>query len=547
MSRAFFRVPGSPRHPGGAARCQPWLIVLALFLLTGIAHASPRFIEVGNGRGLDATVVPSMLVDRDGLLWVGSREGLYRYDGYLATAFRPLPDDAGSISDVDIRALYEARDGALWVSTNTAGLNRLDRRTGRFTRFRHDSADPASLSDPSVYGVAEDAQGRVWVGSQRGLNRLEPDGRRFTRFLHDPTRSGSLANDWVYAVHGGRSGTLWVGTVGGGIDRWDEARGQFVNLLPSALTGGSRQLDDVFALHEAADGRLWAGTRGGLVVIEPSRDTARLLDLADDAGAQPLVTSMHADDSGRLWATSVQHGLIEVDLAAGTATRALLDLGAKPGNTAAQPLLSVATGAHHVFIGTWGAGVLRAPRRAPAFQWLAQVGADGLRNKNITAVMSDGTAGRPWVGSFGGGPQRIDVTAGTPTAPVVGAADDAVALAGVVSLAQLAEGRVFAGATEGLFSFGPNGKDVALDRHDPARSDGIGAGYVAALLPAAQGQLWVGVGGGGLQLRDAAGRYRTFSHDPSLRDSLSGDYITALSPGTPGFIWVGTRSDGLAT
>ena len=177
-------------HPATRAPAlQPWLLVLALLLHAGVADAARRFVEVGNGRGLDATVVPAMLVDRDGLLWVGSREGLYRYDGYLATAFRPRAGDPGSVSDIDIRWLYEARDGAIWVSTNTAGLNRLDRRTGRFTRYRHDSADPASLSDPSVYGVSEDAQGRVWVGTQRGLNRLDADGRRFTRYLHDPNRA----------------------------------------------------------------------------------------------------------------------------------------------------------------------------------------------------------------------------------------------------------------------------------------------------------------------------------------------------------------------
>lgn len=528
-----------------AGRLRAWLLVTALVLQASPTHAARPFVDVGNGRGLDATVVPAMLVDRDGLLWIGSREGLYRYDGYRATAFRPLAGDPGSISDIDIRALYSARDGALWVSTNTAGLNRLDRRTGRVTRYGHVSSDPKSLSDSSIYGVAEDAQGRVWVGSQRGLNRLDPDGRGFTRFFHDPDRAGSLANDWVYTVHGSRSGALWIGTVGGGIDRWDESKGQFENLLPSALTRGSRQLDDVFALHEAADGRLWAGTRGGLVVIEPARRTARLLDLADAAGAQPLVTSMHADDAGRLWATTMQQGLIEVDLATGIATRSPAEPPAKPGVAAAQPLLSVATGLHHVFVGTWGAGVLRAPREMPGFQLLSQVGTDGLRNKNITAAMAGDVSGQPWVGSFGGGPQHVDVAAGRAITPVVGAPTDTVAQSGVMSLAQAADGRLFAGSTEGLFGFDADGRHVVLERHDATRGDGIGPGYVAALLPAAPDALWVGVGGSGLHLRDAAGRYRTFRHDPGVRDSLSGNYITALSQGAPGFIWVGTRSDGL--
>ena len=63
-----------------------------------------------------------MLVDRDGLLWVGSREGLFRYDGYHATPFLPDADLPGTISDLDIRALYEAADGALWVQDAAAAL-----------------------------------------------------------------------------------------------------------------------------------------------------------------------------------------------------------------------------------------------------------------------------------------------------------------------------------------------------------------------------------------------------------------------------------------
>src|SRR5512137_3204441 len=149
------------------------------------ADAARRFTEVGVGRGLDANVAVSLLVDRNGLLWVGSREGLFRYDGYQATPFLPDPDHPGSISDLDIRSLYQADDGALWVSTNTGGLNRRDPKTGKFAQFHHDSSNPRSLSDESIYGVAEDADGRVWVGTQNGLNRLDADARSFVRYFHD--------------------------------------------------------------------------------------------------------------------------------------------------------------------------------------------------------------------------------------------------------------------------------------------------------------------------------------------------------------------------
>lgn len=529
------------RSPTTAA---PTIALCVALCVAPAADAARRFVETGSGRGLAATVVTSLLVDSDGLLWAGSREGLYRYDGYLATAFRPIPGDPRSLSDVDVRTLYQARDGSIWVSTNTAGLNRLDPRTGLFTRYTHDSTNPSSLSDPSVFGVVEDVQGRLWVGTQRGLNRMDPQRDGFERFLHDPAHEGSLANDWAYALHLGRSGTLWIGTVGGGIDRWDDERGRFVNLRPSALTGGSTTLDDVFSLHEGPDGRLWAGTRGGLVVIDASRRTARLFDLRDASGAQPLVTAMRPDSAGRLWVATMQQGAIAVDLRTGVASRVPFETSKADGIAVHQPLLSIAAGAHHVFVGSWGAGVFRAPLEDPPFALLGKLGSGGLRNHNVTAVLGVADAGRPWIGSFGGGPQRVDVRTGT-AEPSPAPDDDRLPLSGVMSLARMEDGRMFAGATEGLFGFDGDGGSAVLERHAPDRADGIGRGYVAALLPRDRGALWVGIGGSGLYLRDASGRYRSFHHDPSVPGSLSGDYVTALVDGPAGHIWVGTRSDGL--
>ena len=96
-------------------------------------------------------------------------------------------------------------------------------------------------------------------------------------------------------------------------------------------------------------------------------------------------------------------------------------MGVDPGPIAqldahlpAQPQLSIATTDHILFVGTWGSGVYRAPLDEPEFRLLAP-GTDGggLRDKNITAVLGRVSAGQPWVGSFGGGPQLVDVVAGS--------------------------------------------------------------------------------------------------------------------------------------
>ncbi len=524
------------------------ILALVALLLPAIgitADGGRRFVELGAGRGLDARVAVALLVDRDGLLWVGSREGLFRYDGYQASAFLPDPDLPGKISDIDVRSLYESDDGALWVSTNTGGLNRRDPRSGAFTQFHHDSAAAESLSDESVYGIAQDAEGRLWVGTQRGLNRLDQDGRRFQRHFHEPGRADSLANDWVYTLHRGPTGSLWVGTVGGGLGRWTGAGSRFENFALASLAGGPRGLDDVFAIHEAPDGHVWLGTRAGLVVLDPRQRKAERLDLTGAADEQPLVTSMRADYTGRLWVGSLGHGVFAVDTATRRWERTQLGLPGAAGNLPPRPILSIASTEHMLLVGTWGQGVFRAPLEAPPFRLLtAVVGDGGLRNENVTAVLAGDEPGRPWIGSFGGGPQRVDVEAGS-VSPSGGNADEPIRASGVVSLAATRDGTRFAGTTEGLYRHADDGSQLGVDTHVEGESGGIGPGYVSALLPAGN-DLWVGVGGSGLFRRAATtGRFDAFRHEPAVPGSLSGDYVTALLEAPDGRLWVGTRSNGL--
>ena len=521
------------------------MLTLLLPAIAVAADGGQRFAELGAGRGLDARVAVALLVDREGLLWVGSREGLFRYDGYQASAFLPDPARPGQISDIDVRALYQADDGALWISTNTGGLNRRDPGTGTFDQFHHDSTAEDSLSDESVYGIAEDAESRLWVGTQRGLNRLDRDGRVFQRYFHEPGRADSLANDWVYALHRGPTGTLWVATVGGGLGRWAGTGDRFENFALASLADGPRGLDDVFAVHETPDGRVWVGTRAGVVLLDPRQRKAERLDLTGVADEQPLVTTMRADLMGRLWVGSLAHGVFSIDTRTRQSERIHLGPPSATGNPPSRPILSIASTEHLLLVGTWGQGVFRGPLETPPFRLLAAGPEDrGLRHENVTAVAAGDEPGRPWVGSFGGGPQRVDVEAGT-VMPSGGDPGARIRASGVVSLAATRDGTRFAGTTEGLYRHAADGSELGLEAHVAGQSGSLGPGYVPALLPAGD-DLWVGVGGSGLFRRDAAtGRFEAFRHDPAATDSLSGDYVTALLAAPDGRLWVGTRSNGL--
>jgi ligand-binding sensor domain-containing protein/DNA-binding CsgD family transcriptional regulator len=520
----------------------PWLFC-SWFVLVLSAEAR-TFTPVGATNGLEARVVASMLLDQEGFLWAGSREGLFRYDGYKTRAFLPDPDEPGSISDIDIRWLYEATDGDLWIGTNTGGLNRYDRESGAFEHFRHDSANPESIIDDSVYGISEGPEGGLWVSTQKGLSRLDRASGRFEHFSHDPENSTSLSYDWAYNLHLGASGNLWISTVGGGVNRWNPASGDFTRFDVAALTDGPPDRNDTFALHEGEGGEMWVGTRQGLVRLDPAAGTAEFIDLGQQDGYLPVITGIRADESGRLWLTTMIRGVLIVDPVTGDWQPASpAPLGAA-GYLPAQPQMSLVLSSQLVFVGTWGSGVYRAPLRESQFGLLSQQTSEGLNNNTISAVMASDEPGRPWLGSFGGGPQRCDVRRATIESDAL--ETDDMRLSGVMSLARTNDARLYAATTDGLFEFSAEGTQRAMFEHDPENADGIGDGYVIALLPAGEADLWVGMGGAGLHYFDArSGRFTDHRREPDVRDSLSGDFITSLLDGREGYIWVGTRSNGL--
>lgn len=503
------------------------------------AHASSplRFNEVGVNRGLDARVVSAVLADRQGFLWVGSRDGLYRYDGYEALRFMPDPADPHSISDSDIRKLYQGRDGMIWVATNTGGLNRLDPETGRFRNYRHDADDPSSLSYDSVYGMTEDADGQLWVATQFGLNRLDPASGRFERFMHDASDPGSLPNDYAYPLLTDADGRVWVGTVGGGVARWDPATESFERIDLAAATASYAQYNDVFDLADSGDGRIWAATRAGLVKIDAANLAAEEIPL-ESFGAM-LLPALKLDDDGLLWIGHMAVGVTVYDTHTGESWPSNPDPLGTPGQLPAVPQLGLERLGDQLIVATYG-GLFIAHTRPDPFRSLAAGRHAGALNYyNVTALHFDPHTGNLWSGTFGGGVQAIDRVSLRAEPPLA-----AVGFEGIISLQALADGRLFAGETARLWEIEPSGT-ARFHAHDPGRAGSIGRGYVVSLLAEDDGRLWAGLGGSGLfRLDPGADDFEHLGPSPQ-GGGPSGDYITALLRSGPNRIWVGTRSDGL--
>src|SRR3984885_8390316 len=191
--------------------------------------------------GLPQTSALAIARTPDGYLWVGTQEGLARFDGVRFTVFDTNNEPA--FSDNYISALFVDRAARLWIGTAT-GIVVLE--NGHFTAFTR----VVQLEHAYVRTIVEGNDGRVWVGTENGL--FEIGGGRALSFKV----ANGLPDSRIRALHEDREGVLWVGT-GKGLARFDGKRFETVS-LPAESAGAS-----VTAFHEDVDGTLWVGTEKG--------------------------------------------------------------------------------------------------------------------------------------------------------------------------------------------------------------------------------------------------------------------------------------------
>ena len=166
--------------------------------------------------------------DSKGFLWIGTFEGLNRYDGYNFKIFKHNPDDTTSIGDNSIYSVFEDKSGTLWFGTFDGGLNKFNRDKEIFTRYVSEETDKNSLSNNIVYAICEDAKGFLWVGTAKGLNRFNKKTETFTRYLKNPSDNNSLSSSIISSLlYDDKTNTLWIGTKNGGLNKYDISQNKF--------------------------------------------------------------------------------------------------------------------------------------------------------------------------------------------------------------------------------------------------------------------------------------------------------------------------------
>jgi ligand-binding sensor domain-containing protein len=582
--RAFLSREGCQNDGRGTTlvtRSRALSATFALCLLMGMGatparaaasgNAPPQFLRFSVENGLSQNTVPAILRDRSGFLWVGTEEGLNRYDGYTFTVFKrqegrsdTLPDNivtalcedsqgrlwvgtrvGVSLYDprsetfrqvlqtpIDVRGVVEGEGGSLWVGTLGDGLYELGADGAVRAHYIKDTE--GGLGHNRILSVFKDHLGLLWVGTSQGtLDAFDTRTKRFARYRHDPKDPASLPSDAINAIAEDERGDIWIGTQASGVAVLDRTKGRFRHHRGD---GGGLRADLVLSLTRDAAGMMWLGTGSGLRRHRPEGDTFVAYHHDPDNSStlsSDVIRSVYSDRQGNLWAGTYSEGLNLLRRERPGFLRYVHD-PANPESLLDDSALSfLETKDGVVWVGTENGGVHRFD---PQTGRLAR-----YRNGHAaTLCLHEDAKRRLWVGTYAAGLSLFDPHQGAFTPYVIGGAleNDIV-----WDIDEDAEGVLWLATDNGLVRLDTAAREVARFRDDPAQADDVGNNFVRTLFRDREGTLWMGTLGGLASRR--GGRFTHYRHDPARPDSLPHDTVRSVLQDRQGRYWVGTAGAGL--
>ena len=443
--------------------------------------------------GLPMKRISSVLQTSTGYIWLGTQEGLARFDGFDFTIF--AKDETG-LESKTITALLEDSRGTLWIGT-VDGLTRY--RSGRFETLT--TAD--GLAGDNITAIIEDARGRIWAATyDKGVSLI--DGTSI-RTLDAET---GLSSSSVTALHEDAVGNIWMGTADAGVMRFGDG------LLTTFTTGTGLPSNEITRIDGDESGQVWIGTKSGFVIYEDAEFTTFGRDEGLPSG---VVRDFERDAAGSLWIGTeggiarLRDGRVE-------------SFAPIAGMSSVLSLEEDAEGS--LWIGTSRGGLFRVQDG----KFTTFTTEEGLGGNSVYAVHED-ARGDVWVGTLGGGVSRIRNGAVTTLG-----ADDGLETDNIVSLYGAAEGTVWFGVYgQGRLIRYRNGEF----RHFTAE-DGLPGSGVYTITEDHRGHVWLGAGSAGLVRFDGQ-EFVTFT----TADGLTDNSISAVVKGAGDELWVGTYNGGL--
>ena len=558
------------------------MIALQSPLLLGQNIAFDHFTKE---QGLSNDHISCLVQDQRGFLWIGTTNGLNRFDGYQFLVFTNSQQDSSSLSNNEINCIYEARDSTLWIGTR-GGLNIFDPGTQKFQFISLDIELDDELNNNWIETIYEDKDGIMWIGTRAGLNALETDQRSFkfievprdsddpwfsvTSIIEVPNESNELIIGtsgmgafrfmkehstffplpiqnldlpaWIKDFHLDDQGSLWAVANSNKVYIYDSA----TQVLKEALQESYEPATTLQSILVTRDGHVIMGTEGqGLRILDVDINHLQDQDVRENAVSiyQNWITDILEDREGGLWVGTLSDGISRFSLASRNFNVYQHD-PSNPASLSNDVITTVLTTSFgDLWLGTRRHGINILPRDSDDFVHL-NAPANGMVSDEIIALFQDSKS-RIWVGTWGKGlmvhdPEKNQFSSFQPIE------DDPHSLSDfyVESICETRAGELWIATTTGIsvldLDHWQHGKFRNF-RHDPENHHSLSYPRCTVIFEDSEGRIWVGTQAGGLNLFDKKiDGFHHYKHAPYDPKSLGSNKVADIIEDKQGRIWIAT-------
>jgi len=544
------------------------------FLLSGLKSNAqqPAFHHLTVENGLSQNAALAISQDNQGFIWIGTSNGLNRYDGYRFKVYQSRANDSTTLtsnntlsilsdskknlwigtynglnkylsgpdrfkriaspsnSTLTYYCLYEDRKGNIWAGTN-AGLFRINT-----TNDQPESVDFApvdSSAERSVRAILEDRSGNFWIGTTMGLFRIRKSETK--AFRHDPQDATTISSDFITSIEEDHQGRIWIGTHTNGLNRYDDRTGLFKRFAHQS-SAQSIINNNIRKLLVDKESRLWIGTQEGISVLDEQGN--HLYSFQQDDGnpeslSQNSVHCLFQDGAANIWA-GTYFGGVNYTYSVNTQFSVLRKKD-RPDFLNNNVISSIVEDEKkNLWIGTEGGGLNYYDRSTGKFRSYKHSPNDPASiGSNLVKIVYRDWQGQIWAGTHGGGLNLYDPVKNE-FRKFLFKQNDAVLLnEEVVGIYEDGKGRLWVGTTFGikLFNKIPQGLEPinnAFTAKAPFSST------ANAFLEDDKGRLWVSTSDGLYML------------EGEQFHKISGDLVNCIQQNKRSQIWIGIQQGGIA-
>lgn len=487
-------------------------------------------------------VINKIYEDHEGLLWIGTMDGLFCFDrnSETFTSYLNDPKNPNSISGNHIKSIYEDKNHNLWIGTwqvfesgsfvpNKSGLlNRYDKKTNQFKRYKRNE-DPYYIS--YVSSIVEDPNGTLWFGAMEnhGLYRYEKSTDQFQRYGHFQNNPHSISSNFITVLYIDKSGIMWIATHQGGISKYDPNKEKFKHFEHLLGVENTLHFDKVSRIIEDSFGIVWIGTIGNKIGFydlksglfdkykryqyyggTPVKDKKNL--------SFPYIMDILEDNSKNIWIGTVI-GLNKYD----RTTRTYKKYFEKPGDPNNPNLISsshticlLQDSYGFLWVGTYN-GLNRMNIKEESFKHYFHnpVDSNSISSNRIDCLFED-QSGDLWFGSFDSGLNLYNrsndrfIRYSHDPFDKYSLSDDRVTV-----ITDDKTGNIWIGTMMGLNKFDKQTQKFTLY----TTRDGLCNNYVVGILEDEQGYLWISTKNGLSKFNYAENTFRNYDESDGLQSN----------------------------